>query len=43
MKVIFTRKTKDDFRKHNDYIRKQKKSDGHNYQSHELKGINKSF
>lgn len=43
MKVIFTRKTKDDFRKHNDYIRKQKKSDGHKYQSYESKGINDSF
>ena len=27
MKVIFTSKTKEDFRKHNDYVRKQKKSD----------------
>ena len=43
MKVIFTSETKEDFRKHNDYIRKQKKSDGHKYQSYELKGINKSF
>ena len=43
MRVIFTRKTKEDFKKYNDYVRKQKKSDGHNYQSHELKGINKSF
>lgn len=43
MKVIFTRKTKDDFKKHNDYIRKQKKSDGHKYQSYESKGINDSF
>ena len=43
MKVIFTSKTKEDFRKHNDYVRKQKKSDGHKYQSYELKGINKSF
>lgn len=43
MRVIFTRKTKEDFKKHNDYVRKQKKSDGHNYQPYELKGINKSF
>ena len=43
MKVIFTSETKEDFRKHNDYIRKQKKSDGHKNQSYELKGINKSF
>ena len=31
MKVIFTSETKEDFRKHNDYVRKQKKSDGHKY------------
>ena len=43
MNVVFTRKTKEDFRKHNDYIRRQKKSDGHNYQKYELDGINKSF
>lgn len=43
MKVVFTSETKEDFRKHNDYVRKQKKSDGHKYQSYELKGINKSF
>lgn len=43
MKVIFTSETKEDFRKHNDYVRKQEKSDGHKYQSYELKGINKSF
>ncbi len=43
MKVVFTRKTKEDFRKHNDYVRRQKKSDGHNYQKYELDGINKSF
>lgn len=43
MKVIFTSETKEDFRKHNDYVRKQKKSDGHKYQSYELKEINKSF
>lgn len=43
MKAIFTSENKEDFRKHNDYVRKQKKSDGHKYQSYELKGINKSF
>lgn len=43
MKVIFTSETKEDFRKHNDYVRRLKKSDGHKYQSYELKGINKSF
>lgn len=43
MRVVFTGKTKEDFRKHNDYIRKQRKSDGHIYQSYELKGIKKSF
>lgn len=43
MKVIFTSETKEDFRKHNDYVRRLKKSDGHKYQPYELKGINKSF
>lgn len=43
MRVIFTSDTKEDFRKHRDYVRRQKKSDGHKYQSYELKGINKSF
>lgn len=43
MKVIFTRKTKEDFRKHRDYVRKQRKSDGHKYQSYELDGISDSF
>ena len=28
MKVVFTSETKEYFRKHNDYVRKQKKSDG---------------
>ena len=32
MKVIFTSETKEDFRKHNDYVRRLKKSDGHKYQ-----------
>lgn len=39
MKVIFTSETKEDFRKHNDYVRRLKKSDGHKYQSYELKGL----
>ncbi len=39
MKVIFTSETKEDFRKHNDYVRKQKKSDGHKYQSYLIKKI----
>lgn len=43
MNVVFTRKTKEDFRKHNDYVRRQKKLDGHNYQKYELDGINKSI
>ena len=43
MRVIFTSDTKEDFRKHRDYVRRQKKSDGHKYQSYELKEINKSF
>ncbi len=28
MKAIFTSENKEDFRKHNDYVRKQMKSDG---------------
>ncbi len=43
MRVIFTSDTKEDFRKHRDYIRRQKKSDGHSYQTYELDGISKSF
>ena len=43
MRVIFTSETKEDFRKHRDYVRRQKKSDGHEYQSYELDGISKSF
>lgn len=31
MRVIFTKDTKDDFREHNDYVRQQRKSDGHKY------------
>lgn len=43
MEVKFTRKTDKDFRKHRDYVRKQKKSDGHSYQIYELDSISKSF
>ena len=43
MKVIFTSETKEDFRKHNDYVRRQKKSDGHDYQTYELDDISQSF
>lgn len=43
MRVIFTSDTKEDFRKHRDYVRKQKKSDGHSYQIYELDSISKSF
>ena len=43
MEVKFTRKTDSDFRKHRDYVRRQKKSDGHSYQTYELDGISKSF
>ena len=43
MEVKFTRKTDKDFRKHRDYVRRQKKSDGHSYQTYELDGISKSF
>lgn len=43
MEVKFTRKTDKDFRKHRDYVRRQKKSDGHSYQTYELDSISKSF
>lgn len=43
MKVTFTNDTKEDFRKHREYVRKQRKSDGHKYQSYELDGISNSF
>ena len=43
MEVKFTRKTDKDFRKHRDYVRRQKKSDGHGYQTYELNSISKSF
>lgn len=43
MEVKFTRKTDKDFRKHRNYVRRQKKSDGHSYQTYELDSINKSF
>lgn len=43
MEVKFTRKTDSDFRKHRDYVRRQKKSDGHGYQTYELNSISKSF
>lgn len=36
MKVVFTSETKEDFRKHNDYVRKQMKSDGHKYLVNEI-------
>ena len=43
MKVSFSGKTKEDFRKYNDFIRRKKKSDGHKYQKYELDKIQKSF
>ena len=43
MEVKFTRKTDKDFRKHRDYVRRQKKSDRHSYQTYELDSISKSF
>ncbi len=43
MKVQYSKDTKSDFKKHREYLTRQKKSDGHNYQKYELEGINKSF
>lgn len=43
MEVSFSGKTKEDFRKYNDFIRRKKKSDGHKYQKYELDKIQKSF
>ena len=43
MEVSFSGKTKEDFRKYNDFIRRKKKSDGHKYQKYELDGIYKSL
>ena len=43
MEVKFTKKTDKDFRKHRDYVRRQKKSDRHSYQTYELDSISKSF
>lgn len=43
MRVIFTKETKDDFRKHRDFVRRQTKSDGHKYQPYELDDISKAF
>ena len=43
MKVRFSPETDDDFRKHRDYLRKIRKSDGHKYQNYELDGIRKSL
>ena len=43
MDAVFTKATQNDFRKHNNYVRNQRKSNGHRYQQHELTGINKSF
>lgn len=43
MEIKFTRKTDSDFRKHRDYLRRTRKSDGHKYQKYELDGIGKSL
>ena len=43
MKVIFSKKTKDDFKKHRDYLIRKGKSDGHKYQTYELDRISKSL
>ena len=39
MKVIYSKDTKDDFKKHRDFLRRKKKSDGNKYQKYELDGI----
>ncbi|MBQ9313120.1 MAG: hypothetical protein IJ213_08775 [Bacteroidales bacterium] len=43
MRVIFSGKTKEDFKRYKDYLRRTKKSDGHKYQEYELEGITKSL
>lgn len=43
MRIKFSPKTDDDFRKHRDYLRRVGKSDGHKYQSYELDNISKSL
>lgn len=43
MKVRFSEKTKEDFRKHREYLRRTGKPDGHKYQNYELDGISKSL
>lgn len=43
MRVIFSDKTKDDFKKHIEYLKGIRKSDGHKYQKYELNSISKSL
>ena len=43
MRIIFSDKTKEDFRKHRNYLKRVGKSDGHKYQRYELDGISKSL
>lgn len=43
MKIQFIKDTKDDFKKHRDYLKSQEKSDGHKYQKYELDEIGKSL
>ena len=43
MKVKFTKDTKQDFKRHREYLINQGKSDGHGYQKYELDGIGKSL
>lgn len=43
MKVIFSDKTKEDFKKYVEYLKGIRKSDGHKYQKYELDGMSKSL
>lgn len=43
MKVSYSPETKEDFRKHREYLRRTGKSDGHKYQDYELDGIRNSL
>ena len=43
MKVSFSDETKDDFKRHRNFLKEKGKSDGHKYQKYELDGIYKSL
>lgn len=43
MKVRYSPETQEDFDRHDEYLRRNGKSDGHKYQDYELKGIRKSL